>query len=80
MRTQGAALVFARTVSVWVDDDEPGLDRTMAALDRGLTSGERWLGFLNDLCTIPRCLARGPRRRRPPQPPLGEEDLIRPTA
>ena len=63
LRAQGAALMFARVLSVWVDDDEPGLDRTMAALDRGLASAERWAGFLNDLCAIP-CALRGPRRRR----------------
>ncbi len=64
LRAQGAALMFARVLTVWVDDDEPGLDRTMAALDRGLASAERWAGFLDDLCAIPKCLLRGPRRRR----------------
>jgi AcrR family transcriptional regulator len=64
MRAQGAALMFARVVAVWLDDDEEGLDRTMAALDRGLASAERWVGFIDDLCSIPACLARGPRRRR----------------
>ncbi len=64
LRAQGAALMFARVVSVWIDDDEEGLDRTMAALDRGLASGERWVGFLDDLCALPKCLLRGPRRRR----------------
>jgi AcrR family transcriptional regulator len=64
LRAQGAALMFARVLSVWVDDDEPGLDRTMAALDRGLASAERWAGFLDDLCAIPKCVLRGPRRRR----------------
>ena len=64
LRAQGAALMFARVLSVWIDDEDEGLDRTMAALDRGLASAERWAGFLNDLCAIPRCLARGPRRRR----------------
>jgi len=65
LRAQGAALMFARVLSVWVDDDEEGLDRTMAALDRGLASAERWVGFLNDLCAIP-CAIRGRRRRRRP--------------
>jgi AcrR family transcriptional regulator len=65
IRAQGAALMFARVLSVWIDDDE-GLDRTMAALDRGLASAARWAGFLNDLCSIPKCVMRGPRRRRPP--------------
>jgi AcrR family transcriptional regulator len=64
LRAQGAALMFARVLSVWVDDDEEGLDRTMAALDRGLASAERWVGFLDDLCAIPKCVLRGPRRRR----------------
>lgn len=64
MRAQGTALMFARVLSVWVDDDEDDLDATMAALDRGLSSAARWSGFLDDLCAIPSCLARGPRRRR----------------
>ena len=35
-----------------------------AALDRGLASAERWAGFLDDLCALPGCVLRGPRRRR----------------
>jgi hypothetical protein len=57
-------LMFARVLSVWVDDEEEGLDRTMAALDRGLASAERWEGFIGDLCALPACILRGPRRRR----------------
>lgn len=64
LRAQGAALMFARVLSVWVDDEEDGLDRTMAALDRGLASAERWEGFIGDLCALPACILRGPRRRR----------------
>jgi AcrR family transcriptional regulator len=64
LRAQGAALMFARVMSVWIDDEEEGLDRTMAALDRGLASAERWDGFVGDLCSIPKCIMRGPRRRR----------------
>jgi len=64
LRAQGAALMFARVLSVWFDDDEPGLDRTMAALGRGLASAERWAGFLDDLCALPKCIGRGSRRRR----------------
>jgi AcrR family transcriptional regulator len=63
LRAQGAALMFARVLNVWVDDESEGLDRTMAALDRGLASAERWDGFVGDLCAIP-CALRGPRRRR----------------
>jgi hypothetical protein len=64
LRAQGATLMFARVLSVWFDDDEPGLDRTMAALGRGLSSAERWAGFLDDLCSLPKCIMRGSRRRR----------------
>jgi AcrR family transcriptional regulator len=66
LRAQGAAVMFARVLGIWLDDDEPGLDRTMAALDRGLASAERWDGFVGDLCAIP-CAFRGRwrRRRRP---------------
>jgi len=63
LRAQGAALMFARVLGVWFDDDEPGLDRTMAALGRGLASAERWDGFVGDLCALPACILRGPRRR-----------------
>src|SRR6185312_4492154 len=64
LRAQGAALMFARVLTVWVDDEEEGLDRTMATLDRGLASAERWDGFVGDLCALPKCVLRGPRRRR----------------
>lgn len=64
LRAQGASVLFARTLSVWVDDEEEGRGRTMAALDRGLGAAERWDGFLGDLCCIPAALCRGPRRRR----------------
>jgi AcrR family transcriptional regulator len=64
IRAQGLALMFAQVLTVWLEDDDPGLDRTMAALDRGLTSGQRWSGFLDDLMCIPAGLARARRRRR----------------
>ena len=64
LRAQGAALMFGRVLNVWVDDESEGLDRTMAALDRGLASAERWDGFVGDLCALPACVMRGPRRRR----------------
>ncbi len=63
LRAHGAALMFARVLGVWFDDDEPGMNRTMAALGRGLASAERWDGFVGDLCAIP-CAIRGRRRRR----------------
>jgi ubiquinone biosynthesis protein COQ9 len=39
----GLAAVYRRVLGVWVEDDDPGLARTMAALDRALRDGETWL-------------------------------------
>lgn len=64
LRVQGAALLFGRVLAVWVDDEEAGLDRTMAELDRGLASAERWSGFVDDLFCVPAVMCRGVRRRR----------------
>jgi AcrR family transcriptional regulator len=41
IKLQGLALAWARIVEVWLDDKEPELSKTMAALDRELTRGER---------------------------------------
>lgn len=66
-RAQGLVMVMARTLRVWLDDDDPGLARTMATLDRELASGERALNLLGDLCRlVPRWPS--PRRRRRPRP------------
>ncbi len=64
LRAQGLAVLFASVLRTWVDDDDPGHARTMAALDRALARGQRWSGFLDDLCHIPRCVARARRPRR----------------
>lgn len=66
LRAQGLALTFAQVLRTWVDDDDPGLARTMAALDRGLARGQRWSGLLDDLCRLPArlCRPRGRRRSR----------------
>lgn len=41
VRTTGLLGVYAGVFRVWLDDDDPGLARTMAALDRRLRRGER---------------------------------------
>jgi len=63
LRAQGLALMFAQVLRVWVEDEDPGLARTMAELDRALTRGQSWSRLLDDLCALapPRC---PPRRRR----------------
>jgi AcrR family transcriptional regulator len=66
MRAQGLAVLFGSVVRTWADDDDPGLARTMAALDRALARGQRFAGLLDDLCRIPArlCRLRSRRRRR----------------
>ena len=48
LKLQGAALVLGRTLETWLDDDDPGLARTMARLDRELRRGERVLERADD--------------------------------
>jgi AcrR family transcriptional regulator len=65
IRAQGLALLFASVLRTWVDDDDPGQARTMAALDRALGRGQRAVGLLGDLSAIPSrlCGLRSRRRR-----------------
>ena len=70
VRAQGLALLFANVLRTWVDDDDPGQARTLAALDRELGRGQRFSGLLDELCRIPEAACafrqrlRGARRGR----------------
>jgi AcrR family transcriptional regulator len=65
VRAQGLALLFAQVMRTWIDDDDPGLAPTLAALDRELARGQRFAGLLDDLCRIPQAAcAFGGRLRR----------------
>lgn len=64
LRAQGLALLFSSVLRTWVRDDDPGLARTMAELDRALARGQRFAGLLDDLCFIPSRLCRLRSRRR----------------
>src|SRR6202047_3060562 len=61
VRAQGLALLFASVLRTWLRDKDPGLARTMSALDRALARGQRFSGFLDDLASIPARICR----RRP---------------
>jgi AcrR family transcriptional regulator len=67
VRAQGLALLFSSVLRTWMNDDDPGLARTMAALDRALARGQRAVGLLDDLCQVPArlCRLRSRWRRRP---------------
>jgi AcrR family transcriptional regulator len=84
IKLQGLALAWARIVGVWLDDDDPGLSKTMAELDRELTRGERAVAGvdrLNDLTSPLRTLARAAldvRRRMRERPHRVRRDAARP--
>jgi AcrR family transcriptional regulator len=63
LRAQGLTMLYTLVLRTWVEDDDPGMARTMAALDRALARGQRWSGLLDDVLRIPGRVCR-PRRRR----------------
>jgi AcrR family transcriptional regulator len=61
IKLQGLAFAWARIVGVWLEDDDAGLSKTMAALDRELSRGERVVAGvdrLNELTSPLRAIAR----------------------
>jgi hypothetical protein len=48
LKLQGLAFAWARVLEVWLDDDDPGLSRTMSALDKELTRGGRLVARAED--------------------------------
>src|SRR5436305_2832051 len=71
IRAQGLAMLFASVLRTWVNDEDEGLARTMAALDRALARGQRWSGMLDDLCRFSpgRCVRRRRHRREEEEEP-----------
>ena len=49
LKIQGLVIAWTRVMAVWFKDDEPGVARTMAALDRELTRGETLVSRVDDL-------------------------------
>jgi AcrR family transcriptional regulator len=49
LRQLGLVALTNQVFLVWLEDDDPGMARTMAALDRRLRQGERTFGFLDDV-------------------------------
>jgi ubiquinone biosynthesis protein COQ9 len=74
VRVTGLAAIYGKVFRVWLDDDTPSLDKTMAALDKRLGRAERMLsgveGLCTDLCRIA-CglLPRGWKREEKPATP-----------
>lgn len=49
IKLQGLALAWARVFSIWLEDSAPDFSRTMAALDKELTQGERFVTGVEQL-------------------------------
>ena len=49
IRVAGLGMAYALVFRTWLEDDDPGLAKTMAALDRRLRRGERALGSIEHL-------------------------------
>ncbi len=43
IRAAGLASIYSRVFVTWLEDDDPGLAKTMATLDAKLRTGENWL-------------------------------------
>jgi AcrR family transcriptional regulator len=81
LRAQGLALLYIDVLRTWLHDDDPGLARTMAALDRALGRGQQFAHCLDRLCAcIPSPLHRSrrwqPRDHRDHSNDPGEQPAI----
>jgi AcrR family transcriptional regulator len=65
VQAQGLAFLYASVLRTWLDDTDPGLARTMAALDSALARGQRWSSLLDNALSVPSRLC--PRRMRSPR-------------
>jgi AcrR family transcriptional regulator len=76
VRAQGLALLFASVLRTWLNDTDPGLARTMAALDSALARGQRWSSLLDDVLSVPsRLCPTRTRRRRARRDDAGDETV-----
>ncbi len=49
LKAAGLASVYASVMQTWLEDDDPGLAKTMAVLDRRLNRGERTMASLEEM-------------------------------
>ncbi|MEJ8472672.1 TetR/AcrR family transcriptional regulator [Roseibium algae] len=76
--TQGLAVAFARVIDTWLKEDDKGMPRTMARLDKELDQGESWLKFLGKAEKMSRSfrkMGQGVRRSRKSEPTDGDGDI-----
>jgi hypothetical protein len=81
LRVAGLGMIYASVFGTWLEDDDQGLARTMAALDRRLRRGERTLRGVEQVGTaLYRLASEGPgfirstmRGRSKPEPTAGTD-------
>jgi AcrR family transcriptional regulator len=76
MKTSGLAYVYVKTLRTWANDDDAGLARTMAQLDRSLRDGADWIKRLETpaaLATALGSLVRGFMKARRGPPPYSPD-------
>jgi AcrR family transcriptional regulator len=61
---EGLVLVNAEALRVFLEDEDPGLAKTMATLDRGLERGARAMNFIDEVCERLRPFVSRDRARR----------------
>jgi ubiquinone biosynthesis protein COQ9 len=80
VRVRGLLAVYARVFPVWLDDDDPGMARTMAALDRRLRRGEAAFRRAEQICDGIQNLSRAIRGGRRPEEAASAPDRPAPEA
>jgi len=75
LQAQGLALLYASVLRTWLNDTDPGLARTMAALDNALARGQRWSSLLDDVLSVPSRLCPTRTRRRTRRDDAGDETV-----
>jgi ubiquinone biosynthesis protein COQ9 len=83
LRVAGLAGIYAKVFQIWLEDDTPSHDKTMAALDNRLGKGERLLSGIEDACgNVCRALCglvpRGWHRRAEPEAPSAPPAGVQP--
>ncbi len=83
LRVRGLLSIYARVFSIWLEDDDPGMARTMAALDRRLRRAESVMHgferFCDGLESLKRSL-KGERKTAKEEPPSASTGAGEPPA
>jgi len=84
LRATGLGAVYGSVFRTWLKDDDPGLARTMAALDRRLRRGEQTLGsidaFAKRVCDVAAGFSNACKRAGTPAQPKAADETPPPAS